>query len=144
MSLIATGDTLAEIGQRYLHDPEGRRNPDYLYDLLYEGDGIHPIGGGMWLAAQHSVVEAVLRDKRFLREPSTYQELAFLDKDPSPEVRYAGECHHAMTLMLDPPRHTRIRNIEKAPFLPSGVKRWEAFVEQVAAETAQSLPGAVD
>ncbi len=144
MSSIAMDDTLAELGQQYLQDPEARWTPDRLYELLYESDGIHPIGGGMWLAAKHSAVEAVLRDKRFLREPSSYQELAFLDDDPSPEVRYAGECHHAMTLMLDPPRHTRIRNIEKAPFLPSGVKRWEEFTEQVVGETAQSLPRGVD
>jgi cytochrome P450 len=135
----ASADLIAD-AHKFLSDPAFRADPDDFYLRLLAEDRVLPIGGGYWLVSGHAEITQALRDTRFSRAESAKTELRVLDTADDEDVRYAGECVHQMSLMLDPPEHTKIRKLQRDPFLPSTVKRYEPFLRDLVAELIADFP----
>lgn len=141
MTISETGDLSAD-AVRFLTDPAFREDPEEFYERLLSGGPVHEIGEGLWFVVGHAEVDAALRDTRFSRALGATEELAFLTEAPEDEIRYSGKCMHAAMLMTDPPEHTRLRKLHRAPFLPRAVSRWRPFVTDLAASLVREFPEA--
>lgn len=125
---------------RFLMDPAFREEPEAFYERMLATGPVHEIGGGMWFVVGHAEVDAALRDNRFSRARGAVEELAFLTEAEDEDVRYSGQCLRNAMLMVDPPEHTRLRKLHRAPFLPRAVSRWQPFIAELARDLVQAFP----
>jgi cytochrome P450 len=142
-----TAVSLVDDAHRFLGDPAFRQDHEReFYEALHATGPVHPIGNGLWLVCGYREVESAARDVRFSREIQSWTEMAVLDQAPSEEVRYAGACIHQMLLAIDPPEHTRVRKLLRAPFMPRTIEQWLPTLQGLCDELADALPvdGVVD
>ena len=85
-------------------DPNFVQNPYPFYETLREDHLTFWTDYNMVMAANHTPVAALLRDKRFGRENPLPQPIA-----PHTQAFYDIEAHSM--LELEPPRHTRLRGL---------------------------------
>jgi len=90
------------------------------------------------MATTHAAVNALLRDRRFGREP-----IAPRPVPPHLAPFYAVEAHSM--LELEPPRHTRLRSLVLRAFTSRRIQSLAPEIECLARDLAQALPrGEVD
>jgi len=85
-----------------------------------------PGGAGFWAVTRYADVRAVGRNpKDFSSEPS------ILIADPDPDSALAAAAGQMM-LMMDPPRHTRMRNLISREFKPATARALEPRIQELA------------
>ncbi len=88
---------------------------------------------GLWCAAGHDVVSALLRDRRFGRQilhVATREELGWPEPEPHLAPFLAVERHSL--LELEPPQHTRLRTLVNRAFVSRQVERLRPRIAAVA------------
>lgn len=118
---------------------EYRSDPYPVYRKLRERAPIyrHPLLPA-WILTRYADVEAILRDSRFSANRSDLPELRGFFGAISPEF------HAVITsslLMVDPPRHTRLRGLVNKAFTPRSVEKLEPRVYDIVHELIDSLEG---
>lgn len=92
---------------------------------------------GMPMATTHAAVNAILRDRRFGREPIA----------PPPVPEHLAPFHaveaHSM-LELEPPRHTRLRSLVLRAFTSRRIEALRPEIEALARDLAQAIPEGQD
>lgn len=81
----------------------------------------------------HAMVSAILRDRRFGREP-----IDPISYPPHLEPFYAIEAHSM--LELEPPRHKRLRGLVLRAFTSGRIKTLEPDIEQIANDLLADCP----
>lgn len=140
MTAETTTTDLAELGRRYLLDPEFRNAPGALFERLLADGRVLPVGGGLWLVAGFHEASTGLRDARFSRTASGELEMDFMLSAADEQVRHAGACVMHSMMMLDPPEHSRVRKFFRAPFLPRAVAAWRADLERLCDRLLDAIP----
>ncbi|ANZ38368.1 hypothetical protein BBK82_22160 [Lentzea guizhouensis] len=102
-----------------LEQLNGHDDPYPVYDQI-RAQGALTRDGGLWATTSHSLVNKILRDRRF-------------------GVRYANGTYPGTPnvvsgsfLELDPPDHTRLRRLATPAFSPKKIDEYRARVEKVA------------
>ena len=91
----------------------------------------------MPVATTHAAVNAILRDRRFGREP--------IDPPPVPAhlaAFFAVEAHSM--LELEPPRHTRLRALVLRAFTSRRIEALRPEIETLARDLARAIPAGQD
>ncbi|MEP5761030.1 MAG: cytochrome P450 [Litoreibacter sp.] len=114
-------------------DPEFVQDPYPFYDTLRGADLTFWTDYNMPVAANHAVVSALLRDKRFGRE----------NPCPPPVPARLSPFYnieaHSM-LELEPPRHTRLRGLVLRAFTSRRVKELQPEIEQISHHLIDQFP----
>jgi cytochrome P450 len=106
-------------------DAEFFNNPYPAYDRLRAATPIFKWEHyGIWCFARHEDVSALLRDRRFGREVPDREVPSYLRNF------YAFEAHSL--LELEPPRHTRLRNLVNRAFVSRAIEAMRPRVEALA------------
>jgi cytochrome P450 len=92
-----------------------------------------PTGHGAWLVTRHDDVCRVLEDPRFSREA-----LMAPDAPPLLPLPPGGKS----LFFMDPPQHTRLRQLASQAFAPGRVERLRPRVEQITEELLDVLAAA--
>ena len=122
---------------------ELRADPHPFYRRLREKDPFHrsrPADG--WVLTRHADILAVLGDRTFSadeRHQRRYPRLrARMARAGLPDPY---ETDRASMLRLDPPDHTRLRNLVSKAFTPRAVERMRPVVEKYVGELLGRLEG---
>ena len=106
--------------------PTVRADPYPIYAELRRKDPVHRLRlRRAWLLTRFEDVEAVLRDHRRFGNAG----------------RQHGYLPYVSMLALDPPEHTRIRNLAAQAFTPRAVASWEPRVREKVAELLAEVEG---
>lgn len=92
-----------------------------------------PYGGEAWLVTRYDDVKAVLSDRRFSRSATLGRDVPRL----VPIVQ-----HVPSILTLDPPEHTRLRQLVGAAFASRAIERLRPVVESMASALLEDLRAA--
>lgn len=115
-------------------DPALIQNPYPFYDRARShGPLVHWADYDMVVTTTHAVTNAILRDRRFGREP--------VDALPIPEHLkpfYAVEAHSM--LELEPPRHTRLRGLVLRAFTNRRIKALAPEITQLTHDLIDAFP----
>jgi cytochrome P450 len=115
-------------------DPEFVQNPYPFYaKARAAGDRVHWSDYAMTMATSYAAVNALLRDRRFGREP--------IEPLPIPDHLkpfYAVEAHSM--LELEPPRHTRLRALVLRAFTSRRINALAPEIRALATDLAQGMP----
>lgn len=121
---------------------ELRRDPYPYYRSLRERDPFHRsyLADG-WVLSRYADVEAVLSDRRFSADERNQRRWksirARAERRGLPDPY---ETDRASMLRLDPPDHTRLRNLVSKAFTPRAVERMRSRTEEVIDELLARLP----
>ncbi len=114
-----------------LEQLNGYDDPHPIYEQI-RAQGPLTRDGGLWATTSHSLVNQILRDRRF-------------------GVRFANGTYPGMPnavsgsfLELDPPDHTRLRRLATPAFSPKKIDGYRARVEKVAEELLDRVSGEFD
>jgi cytochrome P450 len=110
-------------------DPDFRAEPYPFYKRLREADPVHLTPLGNWILTRYEDVNAILRDPRLssdFRNSLTLEEL-------NVPGRFEDDRQPSM-LFLDPPDHTRLRNLVHKAFTARRIERLRERVHQVVDE----------
>jgi P450-derived glycosyltransferase activator len=114
-----------------LEQLNGHDDPHPIYDQIRE-QGPLTRDGGLWATTSHSLVNQILRDRRF-------------------GVRFANGAYPGTPnvvsgsfLELDPPDHTRLRRLATPAFSPKKIDGYRARVEKIAEELLDRVSGEFD
>ncbi|MDG4649188.1 cytochrome P450 [Roseibacterium sp. SDUM158017] len=88
---------------------------------------------GMLVATTHAAVNAILRDRRFGREPVTPPEI------PAHLAPFYDVEAHSM-LELEPPRHTRLRGLVVRAFTSRRIKAMAPEIEALVHDLVDAFP----
>ncbi len=119
--------------------PEMRADPHPWYHRLRAESPICPTPDGGWLLTRYADCEAILRDPRWSTSPT---HLADPPAEEEASIRQAmARTGSNVLLFIDPPDHTRIRNLISRNFTPRAISAWkpriEAIVDQLLDEAAE-------
>lgn len=123
------GDPIA----RLLH-PSTLADPYPLYADIRQRR-LRPSRLGAWTTADHEIVAAILRDRRFGVSPTLqpgYRPPRYPDGDPRADLPPRD------LLSMDPPDHTRIRRLVAGTFSPKAIDGLEPWIREL---TARLLTG---
>ena len=111
-------------------DPANRADPHPHYRRLRDrASRFEDPELGDWIFTTYRDCEAVLRDPRWSSDPSHAANPPDIE-DAS--VREAmAQMDTPMLLFMDPPDHTRIRNLVSRSFTPRAVARWQERIDEV-------------
>jgi cytochrome P450 len=128
-------------------DPRLRTNPYAIYKELREADPVHwSEVMQVWVLTRYDDVFAVLRDHQRFSSERTRANNPFVRQ--MEEYRQAsGPLGTAPTMLsLDPPAHTRLRNLVNKAFTPRVVEQIRPHIRDLATELFDALPdpGAMD
>ncbi|MGI8615093.1 MAG: cytochrome P450 [Nocardioidaceae bacterium] len=87
---------------------------------------------GMWLAATHAAVSAVLRERSLGRW--------WADREPAPRFAAFNALHRHQMMENEPPTHTRLRRLVASAFARGHVERLRARVVELASELLDRCP----
>lgn len=110
--------------------------PHAQFRWLRDNDPVHwhpePRGPGFWAVTRYADVRAVGRDPQtFSSEPTTMiPDTPVLDRDD-----------HTMMLMTDPPRHTELRKLISARFVPRAARALRPRIEELARTIVDGVAG---
>ncbi|MGP1356467.1 cytochrome P450 [Roseicyclus sp.] len=88
---------------------------------------------GMPMATTHAAVNAILRDRRFGREPVSPRDI------PAHLAPFYAVEAHSM-LELEPPRHTRLRGLVLRAFTSRRIRAMAPEIEALAHDLAEAFP----
>jgi unspecific monooxygenase len=115
-------------------DPAFVQNPYPFYELARAaGPFFHWNDYGLICTGNAAAVNAIFRDRRFGRE--SVEPLAV---PPHLAPFYAVEAHSM--LELEPPRHTRLRNLVLRAFTSRRITKLEPDIKELANELVDALP----
>lgn len=110
------------------------QNPYPVYDQMRAlGPLVNWTDYAMPMAVSHAAANAILRDRRFGRTP-----LEPLDYPPHLKPFYDVDAHSM--LELEPPRHTRLRNLVLRAFTSRRIAGLEPEIRTLARDLATGLP----
>lgn len=114
--------------------PEHRRDPYPAYRRLRERAPIvrMPLLGA-WLVTRYADVEMVLRERRFSANRDDLLVMKLLRRSTRQEPDLLNLVDHNL-LMIDPPRHTRLRGLVNKAFTPRRVEQLRPRVEVLVEE----------
>jgi len=123
--------------------PELRANPHPFYRRLREKDPFHRSrAADGWVLSRYADVVSVLGDRSFSadeRHLRRWPRLRARNARAGLPDPYASE--RASMLRLDPPDHTRLRNLVSKAFTPRAVERMRPVVEKYVEELLGPLSG---
>ena len=115
-------------------DPAVVADPYPYYRLMRERDPVHRNNTvRAWFLTRHADVDDLLRDDRFSSDGTRSERYV-----PPPPGR--GRPGRSM-LVVDPPDHTRLRNLVSKAFTPRMVERLRPRIESITAELVGGLAG---
>ncbi len=116
-------------------DPVVMADPYPYYRRMRERDPVHWNDTlRIWFLTRHADVATLLRDDRFSADRTRSERF----RPPPPHRRRPGRS----MLVLDPPDHTRLRNLVNKAFTPRMVERLRPRVEAITAEILSRLQDA--
>lgn len=116
-------------------DPAVMADPYPYYRRMREEDPVHWNDTvRAWFLTRHGDVVDLLRDDRFSADRTRSERF----RPPPPHRRREGRS----MLVLDPPDHTRLRNLVNKAFTPRTVERLRPRVEAIAAEILDHIDSA--
>ncbi len=131
-------EALDDAVQRYMMDPEARRDPYPLYDRLRSTDPLYRCAPlKTWYVTGYDEARAVLKDRRASTSPLH----AYDYQAATGELGRARRQLGRMILWIDPPEHTRLRALIGRTFNPRGAERWHQRIDSWADEMADALVG---
>lgn len=117
-------------------DPAVMADPYPYYRRMREEDPVHWNDTvRAWFLTRHPDVVELLRDDRFSADRARSERF----RPPPPHRRRPGKS----MLVLDPPDHTRLRNLVNKAFAPRTVERLRPRVEAITAEILDRIDGGV-
>lgn len=122
-------------------DPAVSADPYPIYRVLRETAPVHRSMTGHWVLSRHADIDAVLRSAAVGKNVE-----AFIAAQQVPDWR----SHESFTRMLDhliwlnPPRHTRLRQLLGSVLTPRAVAQYEPQIERRVAELLDPLAGGGD
>jgi len=115
-------------------DPAVMADPYPYYRRMREADPVHWNDSvRAWFLTRHADVVELLRDDRFSADRTRSERF----RPPPPHRRRPGRS----MLVLDPPDHTRLRNLVNKAFTPRTVERLRSRVETITAELLDRIDG---
>jgi len=115
-------------------DPAVVADPYPYYRLMRERDPVHRNNSiRAWFLTRHADVDELLRDDRFSSDGTQGERYV-----PPPPGR--GRPGRSM-LVVDPPDHTRLRNLVSKAFTPRMVERLRPRIESITADLVEGLAG---
>jgi pimeloyl-[acyl-carrier protein] synthase len=120
-----------------------RADPHPSYRRLRERDPIHrSFAADGWVLTRWAEISEVLADKTYSSDERNQRrwprEMARNARAGLPDPYVAGQ---ASMLRLDPPDHSRLRNLVNKAFTPRAVERVRPMVEKYVAETLARVDG---
>ncbi|MER6997785.1 cytochrome P450 [Streptomyces sp. NPDC000410] len=130
-------------------DPEFRRDPYPVYRKLRDDHPVLRGPLGAWVVSRYKDTEVLLRDRRLGKDLSSTQFFAQAagaeGEEPPPFLGLGMDGWDSnLFKLLDPPEHTRLRNLVAAPFTPSAVENLIKSVTVVVDELLDELPERFD
>ena len=130
---------LALSGQRLRLDP---RDPEFFNDPYPAYQAIRATAPvffwedyGFWCCAAHADVSALLRDRRFGRQVLHVMSRAELGlSEPKPHLAAFDAIERHSILELEPPEHTRLRNLVNRAFVSRRIERLKPAIAALAHE----------
>ncbi|MGG4383061.1 cytochrome P450 [Priestia megaterium] len=90
-------------------------------------------GNNTWMAFTYKAAEAVLKDKRFIKDMRTAFPDEMTDENLPPIAR--------SMLFVDPPDHHRLRSLVQSGFTPKRIEKLRGRIEEIASEQAKLMRG---
>ena len=110
-------------------------HPREQYRWLRQNDPVHwhdePDGRGFWAITKHDDVRAISRDSQ------TFSNSPTIMMGDVPEG--SGGAGGNMMLMMDPPGHTRYRNLVKSGFTPRAIAPRKEAIEKLAKQVVDEV-----
>jgi cytochrome P450 len=122
-------------------DPQLRTNPYAVYARLRQEDPVH--WNEMmqaWVLTRYDDVLAVLRDQALFSSERTRATNPFVQQLEAYRQASGPIGRTPTMLSLDPPAHTRMRNLVNKAFTPRVVERVRPHIQQIADELIDALP----
>lgn len=108
--------------------PERRADPHPLYHRMRaESPQWHDEEEGVWFLTRYADCEAILRDPRWSSNPA-HRTITRSEEFNAREGIAAGG---SVLLFMDPPDHTRIRNLVNRSFTPKAVSSWRVRIAEI-------------
>ncbi|MFE8596616.1 cytochrome P450 [Archangium violaceum] len=124
---------MSSTGRVNLLAPEVRANPYPVYAELRRNAPVSQVEpGGMWAISRHDDVLFVLKN------PQLFASEGFRQAYRPPWISNYPLADSA--LVMDPPRHTRLRALINRAFGASVITRLEPFVQQLATRLVAAIP----
>ena len=130
------------------------RDPDFFSDPYRAYAAIHEASPvffwedyGFWCFARHAEVSALLRDRRFGRQITHLMSRAELGwPEPKPHLEPFDKLERHSILELEPPEHTRLRNLVNRAFVSRRIEKLGPQIKALADERIDSFAhrGAAD
>jgi len=132
-----TGDADAVLGELLL-SPEGRRDPYPRYHRVRELAPVHESALGFWVLSRYDDCQFVLRDPRFGKGERDRVPRQGLTPEAVAALDYF-ESRPPSMLFLNPPDHTRLRNLVSKAFTPRTVERLRPHVVRLVDEILDGI-----
>jgi cytochrome P450 len=130
------------------------RDPGFVNDPYRAYAAIHDAAPvffwedyGVWCFARHADVSTLLRDRRFGRQITHLMSRAELGwPEPKPHLQPFDALERHSILELEPPEHTRLRNLVNRAFVSRRIERLKPEIEALAHERIDAFAdrGSVD
>jgi len=115
-------------------EPSVARDPYPYYRLMRERDPVHWNGDiRTWFLTRHADVSRLLVDDRFSADRTRSERYV-----PPPPERARGA---RSMLVVDPPDHTRLRNLVNKAFTPRMVEQLRPRIEAISADLLDRMAG---
>jgi pimeloyl-[acyl-carrier protein] synthase len=116
--------------------PEVHDDPYPFYRQLRERDPVHPSLPGLWLLTRYSDTSALLRDHHRFSNDSRNSDLVrmFMQMMGDRQPGLLEESTARSMLFVDPPDHTRLRNLVSKAFTARVIEAMRPHVQEVVDE----------
>ena len=117
-------------------DPDVFNNPYRAYAAIHEASPVFFWEDyGFWCFARHADVSALLRDRRFGRQITHVMSRAELGwPEPKPHLQPFDALERHSILELEPPEHTRLRNLVNRAFVSRRIEKLGPRIAALAHE----------
>lgn len=133
-----TDGQAGELTGELVFGPDTRANPHPIYHRMRtEVPRFWNAPDRVWILTRYEDCEAVLRDPRWSSNPQHLAEPPPLEEASVRESMATTGTN--ILLFLDPPNHTRIRNLVSRNFTPKAMQAWRPRIEQIVAELLEDL-----
>jgi cytochrome P450 len=121
--------------------PELRTNPYPTYKALRDEDPVHWNQiMQTWIITRYDDVFAVLRDQARFSSDRTRATNPFIQQMESYRQASGPVGRTPTMLSIDPPAHTRMRNLVNKAFTPRAVERIRPHIQEITDELLDALP----
>ncbi len=133
------------VGETFLaevFDPVNRADPYDLYRRMREQGALLEAGNHLWFTFNHELAHGLLRAKNISsneHRSTFFQEMVGVDE----RFQKAAE-QQPMMLFLDPPDHTRLRDLVNRAFTARTVERLVPRIEELTTQLLDAIPSDAD